>query len=120
DPVAGLRRRRLERRLQERNSATARGADSSAQGPHRAVGTRVSALCASRPADRLPARDTALVGLLAEGHRYRRHGRAHAARLDDRKRKACATPRGLAGPVDRRTVLAATGNNILAAVLDGR
>ena len=44
------------------------------QGSHRAVGARLSALCTSRPPDRIPARDPALVGLLAEGHRYRRDG----------------------------------------------
>jgi hypothetical protein len=52
----------------------ARAAERTSQGPHRAVGTRVSAFCASWPADRLPARDAALVGLLAQGHRYRRDG----------------------------------------------
>ena len=48
--------------------------DGAAQGSDRAVGPRLSAFRASRPADRLPARDAALVGLLAEGYRYRRDG----------------------------------------------
>ncbi len=57
-----------------------------AQGPDRALGACLSAFRAARPADRLPAGGAALVGPLAEGHRYRRHGRADAARLDDRER----------------------------------
>ena len=70
----GLRRRWLDRWLQECNSAAARTTERTAQGSDRAVGTRLSAFRASRPADRLPAGDAALVGSLAEGHRYRRDG----------------------------------------------
>src|SRR5215831_7822785 len=74
DPMPRLRRRRLDRWLHECNSAPARAAERTAQGSHRAMGARLSAFCASRPADRLPAGDAAVVGLLAQGHRYRRDG----------------------------------------------
>ena len=60
--------------------------------------------------DRVPAGDTALVGPLAQGHRYRRDGRADAARLDDREREACALQRDIAGTVDRGKAWPPTGS----------
>jgi len=60
--------------LYQCNSTPARAAERTAQGSHRAVGPRLSAFCAARPADRLPARDAAVVGSLAQGRRYRRDG----------------------------------------------
>src|ERR1700689_5447449 len=80
DPMPGLRRRWLDRRLHERNPPPARISQSASQGPDRAVGTRLSALCFSRAADRIPPGNAALVGLLAQGHRYRRDGRTDVAR----------------------------------------
>src|SRR5215831_11818124 len=74
DPMPRVRRRRLDRCLYECNSTPARAAERTAQGSHRAVGPWVSAFCAARPADRLPAGDAALVGSLAQGRRYRRDG----------------------------------------------
>ena len=44
------------------------------QGPYRAVGTCLPAFCPSRPPDWVPARNLALVGLLAEGRRQQRDG----------------------------------------------
>jgi len=44
------------------------------QGPHRSVGARLSALCISRTPDRIPPGNPAMVGSLAQGHRYRRDG----------------------------------------------
>src|SRR4029077_14906302 len=79
-----------------------------------------SPLCAAGPPDRGPAGDAAVVGPLAQGHRYRRDGRAYAARLDDREREACVPPRGLAGTVDRRNVVAAERAGTLSSVLDRR
>ena len=61
------------------------------------------------PADRLPAGDAALVGPLAEGPRHRRHGRADAARLDDRQRAARDASRDAARPLGGRAVVAAAG-----------
>ena len=90
DPVSGLRGRRLDRWLHQRDPAPARAPDGAAQGPDRALGARLSAFRASRSADRLPAGGAAVVGSLAEGHRHRRDGRAHAARVDDGER---ASPR---------------------------
>src|SRR5262249_54185617 len=119
DPMPGLCRRRLDRWLQERHSTPARRIDGPSQGPHRAVGPRLSALCSARPADGVPAGDAAVVGLLAEGDRSRRDGRADAARLDDGQREACVAPRGVAGPVGWRARVAITRNNTAAAVLDG-
>src|SRR5215468_287764 len=84
------------------------------------MGTWLSAFCASRPADRLPAGDAAVVGLLAQGHRYRRDGSAHAARVDDGKRQACLASRNLAGPLDCRIFMAAAGNRTSTSVLDRR
>src|ERR1051326_2833710 len=109
DPMPRLRCRRLDRWLQECHSAPARRTDGAAQGPHRAVGARLSTFCTSRSADRLSAGDAALVGLLAQGHGYRRDGCTHAARLDDGKRKTCNAPRGAAGPLGGRTLVAAIG-----------
>src|SRR4029077_9768907 len=74
DSMSGFRRGRLDRCLQEYNSAPARGPDGAAQGSHRAVGARLSAFRASRPAGWIPPRDAAVVGLLAEGYRHRRDG----------------------------------------------
>src|SRR5271168_4008369 len=82
------------------------------------MGTRLSALCASRTPDRIPPGNPALVGSLAEGRRYGRDGRTDAACLDDGKREAGEPPRHLAGPVDCRTFVAAARNNAAAAVLD--
>src|SRR5580704_19578732 len=82
------------------------------------MGTRLSARCISRPPDRIPPRNPALVGLLAERYRYRRDGRTDAAGVDDGKRETGGPPRHLAGPVDWRTFVAAAGNNAAAAVLD--
>src|SRR3954447_19171254 len=118
--MSGVRRRWLDRWLHQCDSAPARGAERTAQRTHRAVGTRLSALCASGPPDRIPAGDAAVVGPLAQGHRYRRDGRAYAARLDDREREACVPPRGLAGTVDRRIVVAAERAGTLSSVLDRR
>src|SRR5215510_5014775 len=118
DPMPGVRRRWLDRCLQECNSAPSPGTDGASQGSHRAVGTRLSAFCTSRPADRVPAGNAALVGLLAEGHRYWRDGRTHPACLDGGKRETCVAPRHVAGPVDCRAFVAITGNNPPAAVLD--
>src|SRR5262245_38529882 len=120
DPMPGVRRRRLDRCLQERNSAPARSTDGTAQGSHRAVGAWLSAFCASRPADRVPAGNAALVGLLAEGGRHRRDGPTHAARLDDGKRETCVASPGVAGPVGCGTCVAIDRSNAPAAVLDRR
>ena len=76
------------------------------QGSHRAMGARLSALCLSRPADRIPPGNAALVGPLAEGHRYRRDGRTYAAGVDDGQCETGGPPRHLAGPVDCRTFVA--------------
>ena len=78
-----------------------------AQGPDRAVGARLSAFRQARPADRLPAGDAALVGPLAEGQADRRHGRADAARLDDREPSARSASRDAAGTLGGRARLAA-------------
>src|SRR5262249_1295153 len=99
DPMPCVCRRWLDRCLYQRNSTPARAIDGAAQGSHRTLGAWLSAFCASRPADRLPARDAAVVGLLAQRHRYWRDGRAHAARLDDGQRKTCVPSQGIAGPV---------------------
>src|SRR5919108_578030 len=100
------------------NSTPARAADGPAQGAHRAVGTRLSALCTSRPADRLPARDAALVGLLAQGHRYRRDGRAHAARMDDGQRETRVPARDVAGALGCGGFMAIAGDNAPTFVSD--
>ena len=86
DPMSGLCGRRLDRRLYQCDPAPARAPDGAAQGPDRALGTRLSACCAAWSADRLPAGGVAMVGPLAEGHRHRRDGRAHAAGMDDGER----------------------------------
>src|SRR5215469_11312555 len=117
-PMPGLRRRRLDRWLHERNPPPPRATERASQGSHRALGTCLSALCASGSPDRLPARDAAMVGLLAQGHRHRRDGRAYAARLDDRERRARALSRGAAGPLDRRKSLATGGSGTLSPVPD--
>ena len=118
DSMSGLRSGRLDRRLYERNSPTARAAESAAQGSHRPLGACLSALCAPRPADRIPARDAALVGLLAQGHRYRCNGRAHAARMDDGQRETRVPARDVAGPLGRGAFMATAGNNAPTFVLD--
>src|SRR5580704_1846907 len=82
------------------------------------MGTRLSALCTSRPPDRIPPGNPAVVGLLAERYRYRRDGRTDAAGVDDGKCETGGPPRHLAGPLDCRTFVAAAGNNAAAAVLD--
>ena len=62
------------------------------------------------PADRLPAGDAALVGSLAEGQGHRHHGRADAARLDDRQTRAAPSHHETAaGPLGGGAVLAAAG-----------
>ena len=70
DPMPGLCCRWLDRRIQECNPASAYGTKGTSQGSHRAMGTWVPAFCASWAPDRIPPRDPALVGLLAEGRRY--------------------------------------------------
>src|SRR6202035_2108456 len=62
DPMPGLCRRWLDRWLQECNPAPSRATEAAPQGSHRAVGTRLSALCTSRPPDRIPSRNPELVG----------------------------------------------------------
>src|SRR5262249_24523065 len=118
DPMPGICRWRLDRRLHQCDSAPSREPDGAAQGPHRAVGAQLSALFTSRPADRVPARNPALVGLLAERHRYRGNGRTDAAGLDDGQRETCLAPRCVAGPVGCRAFVAIAGNNTAAAVSD--
>ena len=81
--------------------------------------TCLSAFCTSRPADRLPAGNAALVGPLAEGQGYRRDGRADAPRLDDGQRQTRCLSRGIAGPLGRGSLMAVPGDNTPAAVLDG-
>src|SRR5215472_9537694 len=122
-----LRRRRLYRCLHECNSTPARAAERTAQGSHRAMGARVSAFCPSRPADRLPAGDAAVVGLLAQGHRYWRDGRAHVARVDDGQRQACLPSRNVAeaswppsGITPQRLLLTDAGLRNEAAPLTAR
>ena len=97
DPVSGLRGRRLDRWLHQCDPAPARAPDGAAQGPDRALGARLSAFRAPRSADRLSAGGAAVVGSLAEGHRHRHDGRAHAARMDDGEREARAVSRELPG-----------------------
>ena len=82
------------------------------------MGTRLSALCASRAPDWIPPRNPALVGLLAEGHRYGGDGWTYAACVDDGKRETGDPPRDVAGPVDCRTFVATARNNAAATVLD--
>ena len=74
--------RRLDRRLHQQRASPARGPAGPAQGPHRALAARVSALRHSGAGHRLPAGGPALVGPLAEGRGHGRDGRAHAPRLD--------------------------------------
>ena len=117
--VRGLRRDPVSRSMRSAAGPTAtptpsracsNGSDGAAQGPDRAVGACLSAFRAARPADRLPAGDAALVGSLAEGHRHRRDGRAHAARLDDGQREARdRITRRLPGRWVAEAVLAAAG-----------
>ncbi len=85
---------------------------------YRNAGTRLSAFCPSRPADRVPAGNAALVGLLAEGRRYRGDGRTDPARVDDGERETCVASHGVAWPVDCGTCVAVTGNSTPAAVFD--
>ena len=118
DPMPGLCRRRLDRRIQECNPASARGTKGTSQGSHRAMGTRVPAFCASWAPDRIPPRNPALVGSLAKGRRYGSDGRTSAACVDDGKRETGEPPRHFAGPVDRRAFVATAGNNVPAPVLD--
>ena len=90
-----------------------------AQGSHRAVGTRLSAFRVSRPPDRLPPGNFALVGSLAEGHRYRRDGRTDAAGMDDGQCETGEPPCGIARPVGWRAGVATADNNGPAVVPDG-
>src|SRR5580700_4687174 len=74
DPMPGLCRGWLDRWLQECNSAPACGTKGPAQGSYRAMGTRLSALCPPGTPDWIPPGNPALVGSLAQGHRYGRDG----------------------------------------------
>ena len=87
DPVPGVRRRRLGRRLRRRDLPDARAASSVRGGRSSAPGA-ISGRRTGRPGsrDRLPAGGAALVGPLAQGRRQRHHGRAAAARLDGGRR----------------------------------
>ena len=114
----GVCGRRLDRWLYQRHSAPAGTARGAAQGADRAVGACLSAFCTSRPADRFPAGHAALVGSLAEGNRYRRDGRAHAAGVDDGQRQACVPSRGIARTLGGRTVMARTGDKASSVIPD--
>ena len=107
-PLPGLRRRRLDRWLHQQRPAPARASRRAAQGPDRSVGACLSAFRQARSADRLPAGDAALVGPLAEGQADGRHGRADAARLDDREPSAGVASRDVAGTLGGRARLAAS------------
>ena len=87
---ARVRDRGLDRRVHEQRPAPARGARRAAQGPHRPVAPRLPARRHARPGDRVPPGGAALVGLLAQGRRDRRDGRADAARVDAGVRAARA------------------------------
>ncbi len=103
---AGVRGRRLGRRLHERDPAPARGSARPAQGADRPVGAR---LAAGRPAgadDRLPPGGRALVRPLAARHRHRDHGRADAAGLDPRAGASGRVLHRAARPVGGRGRLA--------------
>ncbi len=102
-----LRGRRLGRRLLQRDPPPAFRAVGAAQGPDRSLGARLSEHRAPRTSDRLPAGGAALVGPLAERPRHRHHGRADAARLDAGKRAADHLLRRAAGPLGRRSPVAA-------------
>src|SRR6516165_10841409 len=82
------------------------------------MGTFLSTFCASRSPDRIPPGNPALVGSLAEGHRYGRDGRTDAACVDDGKRETGDAPRHIAGPVGCRAFVAVAGYNTAAAVFD--
>ena len=80
--MPGLCRRRLDRRLHQQRPAPAGGTAGAAQGAHRPVAARLSALRDPRTGHRVPAGGAALVGPLAQGRGHRRDGRAHAPRVD--------------------------------------
>ena len=106
DQVRGLRHRRLGGRLLQRRAAADARPVLPEEGPDRAVGAPLPAQRRARSRDRLPAGGGALVGPLAEGHRHRHHGRAAAAGLDAGERRPAALPRGAAGALGRRAVVA--------------
>src|SRR5271166_3314287 len=74
DPVSGLRGGRLDRWIYQCDPAPAHAPDGATQGPHRTLGTWLSACRAPRPADRLSAGGVTVVGSLAEVCRHRRDG----------------------------------------------
>ncbi len=119
DRMPGLRGRRLDGRLHQRDPAPAGRIVGAAQGADRAVGTRLPALRDARPADRLSAGDAALVGSLAEGHRHRRDARTDAAGVDDAERAARDASRRAAGAMDRRTCVARAGHRAAPVVPHG-
>ena len=88
----------------------ARAPGGAAQGPHRPLGTCLSAFRAPRSTDRLSAGGAAVVGSLAEGYRHRPDGRADAASVDDGQRKARAVSRDTARAMGCRTILASAND----------
>ena len=83
------------------------GLERAEEGADRPLGPCLAAYRAAGPGHRLPAGGAALVGSLAEGNRYRNHGRAHGAGLDGRMDQAAQAGARMARPLDRRRDLAA-------------
>ena len=76
DPMPGVCGGRLGGRLFQRDPAPDRRAQGAKERPDRALGAQIPSFRDAWAADRLPAGMSALVGSVAEGHRYRHHGRA--------------------------------------------
>ena len=110
DRMRRLRRRRLGGRLFQRRRAPGREAEGALHRPRRAVGPCLSAQCAARAGDRLPAGGAALLGPLAEGPRHRPDGGAEAAGLDEQLARARPLRRRAAGALDCASRLAGAGD----------
>ena len=106
DRVPGVRGRRLGRRLHQLRVPAARQSERAAQGADRAMGPQISAFRLPRPADRLPAGMSALVGQVAEGHRDRHHAGTDAAGVDGGTGAPEAALRRKARPLGGRSGLA--------------